>query len=190
MDHSLLACSLISSMACVQTPQLVQPPQLWQEQPQGWPQGLQLWRTAHHGSFDSAGNSAKVPSNGRQHIAVPVAAQPPCGLMWVRTGACHSCWFASQTAVTLQHESKLTIQHLPAALTAKLVQTTPRSTCHYICILLQHRQADTCCLVRVQALKQALLVRELAQMLASKVARLGESIVWPDRSMQGMHDPP
>ncbi len=46
MDHSLLACSLISSIACRQTPQLarqlVQPPQLWQDQPQG----LQLWGTS------------------------------------------------------------------------------------------------------------------------------------------------
>ena len=84
MDHSLLACSLISSMACRQTPKLVQPPQLWQDQPQGRPWGLQLWGTAHHGFFDSAGNSAKVLSNGRQPVAVPVAAQPP---MWAHVGA-------------------------------------------------------------------------------------------------------
>ena len=103
MDHSLLACSLISSMACRQTPQLVQPPQLWEDQPQGWPQGLQPWGDAHHGCVDSAGNLAKVHSNGRQLVAVPVAAQPPCGLMWIQTGAWHSCRQSLQLSTSLLH---------------------------------------------------------------------------------------
>ena len=87
--------------------------------------------------------------------------------MWVRTGTQHSCWLPSQTAVTLQQESKLTTQHLPAALTANW------------------------CRQRLAAFVVTPAC-ELAQMLASKLARLGESIVQPDRSMQGVHehDPP
>ncbi len=159
MDHSLLACSLISSMACRQKPQLVQPPQLWQEQPQGRPWGLQLWGDAHHGSVDSAGNLAKVPSKGRQPVAVPVAGQPPCGLMWLRTGACHSCWLPSQTTVTLQASTSL-LHSLPS-----------------------WRRQYLPAFVATSA-------GERAQMLASQLARLGESVVCPNRSMQGMQDTP